>query len=45
MSIQLVGLDFGTTTSSAVVASADLVRNAVTGKQDLGNVRERTLPR
>ena len=41
MSIQLVGLDFGTTTSSAVVASADLVRNAVTGKQDLGNVRER----
>jgi ethanolamine utilization protein EutA len=39
--VQLVGLDFGTTTSSAVVADADLAHNAVTGKRDLGSVRER----
>src|SRR5262249_51108180 len=39
--VQLVGLDFGTTTSSAVVADADLAHNAVTGKRDLGRVRER----
>jgi ethanolamine utilization protein EutA len=39
--IQLVGLDFGTTTSSAVVAEARLTRNAVTGRTDLDGVRER----
>jgi ethanolamine utilization protein EutA len=37
----LVGLDFGTTTSNAVVATAELVRNAVTGKTELSQVRER----
>lgn len=39
--IQLVGLDFGTTTSSAVIAEAELVQNSVTGKRDLGHVEER----
>jgi ethanolamine utilization protein EutA len=38
--IQLVGLDFGTTTSSAVVASARLTRAAATGRVELDQVRE-----
>jgi ethanolamine utilization protein EutA len=38
--VQLVGLDFGTTTSSAVVASARLLRNAVTGRMELEGVRD-----
>src|SRR5688572_23552283 len=38
--VTLVGLDFGTTTSSAVVASGELVQGA-TGRTDLANVRER----
>jgi ethanolamine utilization protein EutA len=39
--VSLVGLDFGTTTSSAVVADASLLRNAVTGRTQLSGVRER----
>jgi ethanolamine utilization protein EutA len=39
--VQLVGLDFGTTTSSAVIAEARLCRNAVTGRSNLTNIRER----
>jgi ethanolamine utilization protein EutA len=39
--VTLVGLDFGTTTSSAVVATAALLRNAVTGRTELSDVRER----
>src|SRR4051794_9334377 len=39
--VQLLGLDFGTTTSSAVVATASLVRSAVTGRMELTDVRER----
>ncbi|MDP7018996.1 MAG: ethanolamine ammonia-lyase reactivating factor EutA [Pirellulaceae bacterium] len=38
--VKLVGLDFGTTTSSAVIASAQLARNAVTAKTELTGVRE-----
>ncbi len=38
--VKLIGLDFGTTTSSAVMASARLTRNAVTGRMDLDQVRE-----
>jgi ethanolamine utilization protein EutA len=38
--IQLVGLDFGTTTSSAVVASARLTRAAATDRVELDQVRE-----
>jgi ethanolamine utilization protein EutA len=38
--VKLVGLDFGTTTSSAVVATAKLARNSVTGRTDLSEVRE-----
>jgi ethanolamine utilization protein EutA len=38
--VQLVGLDFGTTTSSAVVAEAVMVRNAVTGRTELDQMRE-----
>jgi ethanolamine utilization protein EutA len=38
--VRLVGLDFGTTTSSAVVASARLMRNAVTGRTELDLVHE-----
>lgn len=36
----LLGLDFGSTTSSAVIASAHLLRNAVTGRMELGELRE-----
>jgi ethanolamine utilization protein EutA len=38
--VKLVGLDLGTTTSSAVVASGRLLRNAVTGRVDLDGVHE-----
>jgi ethanolamine utilization protein EutA len=38
--VKLVGLDFGTTTSSAVIASAQLTRNSVTGRSELADVRE-----
>jgi ethanolamine utilization protein EutA len=38
--VRLVGLDFGTTTSRCVAATARLSRNAVTGRHDLSNVRE-----
>lgn len=38
--VQLVGLDFGTTTSSAVVASAQLVRSAATGRMELAELAE-----
>lgn len=39
--VHLVGLDFGTTTMSAVIAEAELARNAVTGRTDLQSLRER----
>jgi ethanolamine utilization protein EutA len=38
--VQLIGLDFGTTTSSAVMAGALLTRNSVTGRTELAQVRE-----
>lgn len=38
--VKLVGLDFGTTTSSAVIASAQLTRNIVTGRSELTGIRE-----
>jgi ethanolamine utilization protein EutA len=38
--VSLVGLDFGTTTSSAVVAAARLTRAAATGRVELDQVRE-----
>jgi ethanolamine utilization protein EutA len=39
-SVKLIGLDFGTTTSSAVVATAELAHNAVTDRSDLSQLRE-----
>src|SRR5262245_20154892 len=39
--VQLVGLDFGTTTMSAVIAEAHLSRNAVSGRTDLDGINER----
>ncbi|HWY87025.1 MAG TPA: ethanolamine ammonia-lyase reactivating factor EutA [Gemmataceae bacterium] len=39
--VKLIGLDFGTTTSSAVVAQAELAQNSVTGKKELGHVEVR----
>ena len=36
----LVGLDFGTTTSSALAAEATVRRNAVTGRMELAVIRE-----
>ena len=30
--VRLIGLDFGSTTSSAVIASAELAHNSVTGR-------------
>lgn len=39
--VQLLGLDFGTTTSSAVVATASLTRSAVTGRMELSRISER----
>jgi ethanolamine utilization protein EutA len=38
--VQLVGLDFGTTTCAAVVASARLLQNSVTGRMQLDEVCE-----
>lgn len=38
--VKLIGLDFGTTTSSAVVATAELAHNAVTGRSELSQLRE-----
>src|SRR6266542_6690777 len=38
--VKLVGLDFGTTTSSAVIADARLVRNSVTGRTELSDIGE-----
>ena len=42
--VTLVGLDFGTTTSSVVVATAQLTPNAVTGRFELDQIRERYRP-
>jgi len=39
--VTLVGLDFGTTTSSAVVAEADVARSAGTGRVEFGELRVR----
>ena len=39
-SVKLIGLDFGTTTCSAVVASAELAQNAVSGRAELSQLRE-----
>jgi molecular chaperone DnaK (HSP70) len=36
--VKLIGLDFGTTTSSAVAATARLVRSAVNGRVELDQV-------
>ena len=38
--VRLVGLDFGTTTSRCVAATARLSRNAVTGRHELSDIRE-----
>jgi ethanolamine utilization protein EutA len=38
----LIGLDFGSTTSSAVIASARVVQNVVTGRMEIGDIRERS---
>lgn len=37
--IRLLGLDFGSTTSSALVAEAKVVANCVTGHMELGDIR------
>lgn len=37
--IYLLGLDFGSTTTSALVASASIVANSVTGHMELGNIQ------
>src|SRR5262245_10460099 len=39
--VTLIGLDFGTTTSSAVVADADLLRSAGTGRTEFGDLAVR----
>ena len=39
--VTLVGLDFGTTTSSAVVATASLMQSGATGRLEFGPIRER----
>jgi ethanolamine utilization protein EutA len=39
-SVKLVGLDFGTTTSCAVVASAQMTRSAVSGRVELTEITE-----
>ena len=36
---RLIGLDFGSTTSHAMVASATILRNCVTGRMELGDLR------
>ena len=38
MGLLLAGLDVGTTTTSLMAASARLVRNCVTGRNELGDV-------
>jgi ethanolamine utilization protein EutA len=38
--VKLIGLDFGTTTSSALIASARLLTNSVSRKTDVADVRE-----
>lgn len=38
--VSLLGLDFGSTTSSAMVASATMVRNCVTGRIELSRLAE-----
>jgi len=38
--VKLIGLDFGTTTSSALVAQAELVQNSVTGKKEFSHIQE-----
>lgn len=38
--VQLIGLDFGTTTSCATMASARLTRNSVTGRMELDRLHE-----
>ncbi|MDI1484619.1 ethanolamine ammonia-lyase reactivating factor EutA [Polyangium sp. y55x31] len=38
--VSLLGLDFGSTTSSAMVASATMVRNCVTGRMELSRLAE-----
>ncbi len=38
--VRLVGLDFGTTTSRCVAATARLARNPVTGRHELSEIRE-----
>jgi ethanolamine utilization protein EutA len=42
--LHLVGLDFGTTTSSAVIATARLAKNSVTGRTELADVAETFRP-
>lgn len=41
MGVTLIGLDFGSTTSSAVVAEASITRAAGTGRVELGALEER----
>lgn len=38
--VKLIGLDFGTTSSSAVIASAQLLHNRVSGRTELSQVQE-----
>jgi ethanolamine utilization protein EutA len=38
--VKLIGLDFGTTTTSAVIARATLARNTLSGRTELRDVRE-----
>ncbi len=38
--VSLIGLDFGTTTSSAVIASAKLLHNRVSGRVELSQISE-----
>ena len=38
--VQLVGLDFGSTTASAIVATAQLARNCVTGRRELNQIEQ-----
>lgn len=40
MDVCLIGLDFGTTTTSALAASANLLRNAATNRVEFGDFRE-----
>lgn len=38
-SIYLLGLDFGSTTTSALIAKANIMSNSVTGHMELGNIQ------